>query len=136
MKKNKKTLIIAGVVIIVSGVIALFWTLWQDGVFASVLKKKTPRLPQNNTTPVPVPTDMFPLKLGSRGENVKKLQLRLCAVLEYFAFARPFIYNGKKTTKLKVDGIFGSMTQAAVEWWFMTKKSEVSEAEMNNIKAK
>ena len=136
MKKNKKTLIIAGVVIIVSGVIALFWTLWQDGFFASVLKKKTPHLPQNNTTPVPVPTDMFPLKLGSRGENVKRLQLRLSAVLEYFAFARPFIYNGKKTTKLRADGIFGSMTQAAVEWWFMTKKSEVSEAEMNNIKAK
>ena len=61
MKKNKKTLIIAGVVIIVSGLIALFWTLWQDGVISSVLKKKNPRLPQNNTTPVPVPTDMFPL---------------------------------------------------------------------------
>lgn len=136
MKKNKKTLIIAGVVIIVSGLIALFWTLWQDGVISSVLKKKNPRLPQNNTTPVPVPTDMFPLKLGCRGENVRKLQRKLSAVLEYFAFARPFIYNGKKTTKLKVDGVFGSMTQAAVEWWFMIKKSEVSEAEMNNIKAK
>lgn len=43
----------------------------------------------------------FPLKYGSRGNNVKSLQR--------------FLNYSDASYKLKVDGVFGSLTQAAVE---------------------
>lgn len=61
---------------------------------------ETPSNGGGSNTPAPAANDDFPLKKGSRGERVKKLQEFL---------------NKTNNETLVVDGIFGSKTEAAVK---------------------
>lgn len=61
---------------------------------------ETPSNGGGSNTPEPAANDDFPLKKGSRGERVKKLQEFL---------------NNMNNESLVVDGIFGSKTEAAVK---------------------
>ena len=61
---------------------------------------ETPSNGGGSNTPAPAANDDFPLKKGSKGERVKKLQEFL---------------NNNNNESLVVDGIFGSKTEAAVK---------------------
>ena len=73
------------------------------------------------------------LKLGSRGENVKKLQRYLHGQLvlaPIYDKAWPTL-NGTTINSLVVDGIFGEKTECACQWWFgrtSVKTSEIPES--------
>jgi hypothetical protein len=61
----------------------------------------------------------FPLKMGSRGENVKKLQRYL---------------NNKMPSpmkRLEIDGIFGELTEKAL--LAVANKNEINEREFNKL---
>ena len=136
MKKNKH-LVIAGIALVVVGIACFVWYLADKGVFASILGKRNTIDSENKqTNNTPVPTDAFPLRKGSSGTNVRRLQEKLNAAIVYFLASRPFMYDGKQLTKIEADGVFGKKTQAAVNWYYMINKAEVTEAEFNQIKGK
>lgn len=61
------------------------------------------------------------LKLGSRGQSVRQLQMYLNGQLLANYYVRsdyPVDKSGKRITQLKVDGIFGEQTQAVCLWQF------------------
>ncbi len=89
MKANKKKIIIIVVIALILGAILYF-----------ILRK--PKAPDASTaTPgsTPVDSGVFPLKLGSKGSEVKALQSYL---------------NNKYGASLVVDGSWGPATGAAV----------------------
>lgn len=136
MKQNKH-LVIVGVALVIVGIACLMWHLANKGVFASILGKKNTGVHKNDgqaNSNVPVSTDTFPLRKGSRGNNVKRLQLALNGAIAFLMPARPFLYDGKQRTSIAVDGVWGDETQAAVNWYYMLNKVEVTEAELSRIK--
>ena len=122
---KKRTFIIITVLLILVAVAAI---LWQTGVFAKKNKttgsnnlssnsgsnssgKTTTALSSNTTA-----TDKFPLKLGSKGNNVKLLQRVLNAGIKYDFDGKITTDKGKTYTSLVVDGIFGTNTYNVAEY--------------------
>lgn len=80
----------------------------------------------NNTTIVPAGTNDFPLKYGSKGDNVKKLQIYLNSKGCYSIGDAPCL-------PLVVDGVWGPLTQNAV--MKVIKDSSITQAYFDaNIK--
>lgn len=133
MKINKH-LVWSGVAVVSVGVACLVWYLVNRGVLAFWRSKK----PTGTTTPavnsVSVLTDAFPLRYGSRGANVKRLQTALNRAIVFLMPARPFLIDGKQRTSIAVDGVWGDETRAAVNWYYMFNKVEITEAELSRIK--
>lgn len=76
---------------------------------------------QHDTDPV--------LGMGSRGENVKKLQQFLHEKLilaPIYNKVSP-VCNGKTLDNLTIDGIFGEKTECACQWWFGKTSVKLSE---------
>ncbi len=60
-----------------------------------------PATPVTNATPAaPAGNDNFPLNLGSRGDNVKRLQMALNRI--------------RANNNLEIDGVFGPVTKNAL----------------------
>lgn len=135
MKTHNKHLLIAGIIILVSGLAALGYWLWKDGIVRSILKGRQPSSPlgDGGNAPDSVPTDLFPLHRGSVGKNVKTLQRALNAAIAYFIPARPFVYRGKQRSAIAVDGVWKDETQAAVNWFYMIDKKQITEAELRRL---
>ena len=133
MKKHNKHILIAGIIILVSGLAALGYWLWKDGIVSSILKGRQPSSPLGGNAPDSVPTDLFPLHRGSVGKNVKTLQRALNAAIAYFIPARPFVYRGKQRSAIAVDGVWKDETQAAVNWFYMIDKKQITEAELRRL---
>lgn len=135
MKTHNKHLLIAGIIILVSGLAALGYWLWKDGIVSSMLKGRQPSSPSGDggNAPSTVPTDLFPLRRGSIGSNVKALQRALNAAIAYFIPARPFVYRGKQRSAIAVDGVWKDETQAAVNWFYMIDKKQITEAELRRL---
>jgi len=135
MKTHNKHLLIAGIIILVSGLAALGYWLWKDGIVSSILKGRQPSSPlgDGGNAPDTVPTDLFPLRRGSVGKNVKTLQRALNAAIAHFIPARPFIYRGVQKTSIAVDGVWKDETQAAVNWFYMIDKKQITEAELRRL---
>lgn len=131
---NNKTLFIGGLVVAVFGLAGLVWWLHKEGIFTSFRGKKTTDTTTPATNSVAVPTDAFPLRRGSKGANVRRLQSALNSAIVFLMPARPFLYNGRQRTSIAVDGVWGNETQAAVNWYYMLNKVEITEAELSQIK--
>jgi hypothetical protein len=105
-----------------------YWLPITIGVIGAIYilrsLRKTPsvmdpngRVETGGGTPTPTPTEKFPLKKGSKGELVKKLQLALGA---------------DKLPKYGIDGDFGTETLNALK--AATGKTQVdSQAEIDAI---
>lgn len=119
MTKNKKIVIAIAVVLIIAIVVYLAWDSplmeklrgvkkMDDSV--DTAKKDTtvinPATPNLIPTPI-VANDDFPLKIGSRGSNVKYLQTALNKINEKGGLPN-------KYEPLVVDGIFGDATRIAI----------------------
>ncbi len=138
MKEVNKTLFISGLIVVAFGLVALVLWLQKEGVFSRLfIKKANSSIASGSgsrSSGSALPTDTFPLRKGSRGENVKRLQTALNKAIAFLMPARPFLYKGKQLTSIGVDGVFGNETQAAVNWYYMLNKVEVTEAELSQIK--
>lgn len=111
---NKKTLLFIVIAIIIVIIIVLVFK-YRDvlfGVSASPVQLPSPGLPSKSSN------DNFPLKLGSRGPNVKILQQSLNNLSLTLGF-----------TRLTEDGVFGSKTQDAVNK--ALSKKEVTQDDFN-----
>jgi peptidoglycan hydrolase-like protein with peptidoglycan-binding domain len=97
---NKKTAIITAISILTLGII-----------FVIARRSKAKKENEQGIT------SEFPLQIGSRGDNVKKLQ--------------SYLNTRIKTTKLIIDGIFGVLTQAALK--SVTGKISITEQEFNSL---
>ena len=58
------------------------------------------------------------LQYGSRGSEVKRLQIFLNQQLSLLIWKGLPTLNGKQIKELSTDGIFGAETQAVVKWYF------------------
>lgn len=58
------------------------------------------------------------LQYGSRGSEVKRLQIFLNQQLSLLIWKGLPTLNGKQIKELSTDGIFGTETQAVVKWYF------------------
>lgn len=116
---NKKILI--PVLLGVSGLIFLF----KDKIFGKKGDEKEPKkesepspTPTPKPTPTQTPTDAFPLKYGSKGNNVKLLQEAI---------------GVENLGGSKIDGDFGRKTEAAV-FTFLGKKTVDNKGEIDKIR--
>lgn len=94
---RKKIIIIVVAIILISIILYYVFRKKNTGEFTSIQPNLTPGTP----TPVPAPVmSEFPLKEGSRGENVKRMQYALNRI------------SGKDP--INVDGVFGSQTRTKI----------------------
>jgi len=111
----KKKLIIAAVVLIVLIVITYF-IVKNKKVDAPVQEVKNPVNP-GSTTPAQTGNDDFPLKVGSKGENVERLQTAL----------------KKLGANIIVDGDFGQQTYSMILVTINTSAYPVTIEKFNEI---
>ena len=110
-KSNKQIIIILAVTatIIAAIVIAYF-----------VMRKKssTKIVPVGEVEDQEDPVGVTTLQFGSRGSEVKRLQIFLNQQLSLLIWKGLPTLNGKQIKELSTDGIFGAETQAVVKWYF------------------
>lgn len=117
---NKRPLIILVVLIILlAGVATAYFILRK--------KDKTPA-----ATPDSEPTDNQPavsgvLQMGSRGDDVKRLQAFLNKQLAILVWRDMPLCDGEQITRLAEDGIFGKKTLAVVKWYFNSTTVNVNQ---------
>lgn len=123
---SKRTCIILAIcLLIVAGSAGAYWYLRK--------KHKASDAGTDGTLPAGdggqhVDTDPV-LKMGSRGENVKKLQQFLhekLVLAPIYNKVSP-VCNGKTLDNLTIDGIFGEKTECACQWWFGKTSVKLSE---------
>lgn len=136
MKRDNKILLVGGCIVLVFGLVGLVWWLYKEGVFVRLFAKERGGYGSNvyEGGTIVSAADTFPLRKGSRGNNVKRLQSALNGAIAFLMPARPFLYNGKQRTSIAVDGVWGDETQAAVNWYYMLNKVEITEVELSRIK--
>ena len=64
------------------------------------------------------PVGVTSLQFGSRGSEVKRLQIFLNQQLSLLIWKGLPTLNGEQIKELSTDGIFGAKTQAVVKWYF------------------
>lgn len=64
------------------------------------------------------PSSVTTLQYGSRGSEVKRLQIFLNQQLSLLVWKGLPTLNGEQIKELSTDGIFGAKTQAVVKWYF------------------
>ena len=110
-KSNKQIIIILAVTdtIIAAIVIAYF-----------VMRKKssTKIVPIGEVEDQEDPVGVTTLQYGSRGSEVKRLQIFLNQQLSLLIWKGLPTLNGEQIKELSTDGIFGAKTQAVVKWYF------------------
>ena len=110
-KSNKQIIIILAVTatIIAAIVIAYF-----------VMRKKSSAkiVPIGEVGDQEDPVGVTTLQFGSRGSEVKRLQIFLNQQLSLLVWRGLPTLNGEQIKELSTDGIFGSKTQAVVKWYF------------------
>ena len=110
-KSNKQIIIILAVTatIIAAIVIAYF-----------VMRKKssTKIVPVGEVEDQEDPVGVTTLQFGSRGSEVKRLQIFLNQQLSLLIWKGLPTLNGEQIKELSTDGIFGAETQAVVKWYF------------------
>ena len=110
-KSNKQIIIILAVTatIITAIVIAYF-----------VMRKKSSSkiVPIGEVEDQADPVGVTTLQYGSRGSEVKRLQIFLNQQLSLLIWKGLPTLNGKQIKELSTDGIFGAETQAVVKWYF------------------
>ena len=110
-KSNKQIIIILAVTatIIAAIVIAYF-----------VMRKKSSAkiVPIGEVGDQEDPVGVTTLQYGSRGSEVKRLQIFLNQQLSLLIWKGLPTLNGKQIKELSTDGIFGAETQAVVKWYF------------------
>lgn len=110
-KSNKQIIIILAVTatIIAAIVIAYF-----------VMRKKssTKIVPVGEVEDQEDPVGVTTLQYGSRGSEIKRLQIFLNQQLSLLIWKGLPTLNGKQIKELSTDGIFGAETQAVVKWYF------------------
>lgn len=110
-KSNKQIIIILAVTatIITAIVIAYF-----------VMRKKSSAkiVPIGEVEDQEDPVGVTTLQYGSRGSEVKRLQIFLNQQLSLLIWKGLPTLNGKQIKELSTDGIFGAETQAVVKWYF------------------
>lgn len=121
MKANNKRplIILAVLIILLAGVATAYFILRK--------KDKTPA-----ATPDSEPADDQPavsgvLQMGSRGDDVKRLQAFLNKQLFFLVWRDMPVCDGKQITKLAEDGIFGKETLAVVKWYFNSTTVNVNQ---------
>lgn len=106
-KNNKKVAIIISItIVILLSIVAAYFFLRK--------KENTSSL---NVSALKVEET---LAFGSSGEEVKRLQNYLNGQLKLSVWKDLPMLNGQEIKELDVDGIFGSKTQAVVQWRFGT----------------
>lgn len=110
-KSNKQIIIILAVTatIIAAIVIAYF-----------VMRKKSSAkiVPIGEVGDQEDPVGVTTLQYGSRGSEVKRLQIFLNQQLSLLIWKGLPTLNSKQIKELSTDGIFGAETQAVVKWYF------------------
>ena len=110
-KSNKQIIIILAVTatIIAAIVIAYF-----------VMRKKSSAkiMPIGEVEDQEDPVGVTTLQYGSRGSEVKRLQIFLNQQLSLLIWKGLPTLNGEQIKELSTDGIFGVKTQAVVKWYF------------------
>ena len=76
----------------------------------------------NNNTGINYATDNFPLKLWSRGANVKRLQIHLNGLIENANRNFNDLIGIPRDPLLVVDGAFGPKTEARVVQYFNVRE--------------
>lgn len=109
--KNKKVVIL----VVAIGIVALSYFLIKK---KKAQKEADSLFNQSQSPSQPVSNDEFPLKNGSKGDNVKKLQDYLNLNIK------------PPMAKLKVDGMFGPATEAALS--SVTSKKTMTKEDFNN----
>lgn len=109
MKKVNKNIVLIVLIalLLIAAIIVTYFIMRKKQSQSSNVQTTT----SDSTTPTT-------LRYGSRGDDVKRLQEYLNSQLSLMIWRGYPTYNGQEIKKLTVDGIFGSRTQAAVEWYF------------------
>lgn len=109
MKKNTIIALVVAVLAVAGTVVFLwFYDKKQNAAPEAKTEPQNPTTPENPTTP-PAPVTVFPLRKGSKGEEVKKLQRKMNEYSDYYYFTMTV---KPPYQKLIVDGDFGPKTDA------------------------
>jgi len=119
MKKETTAKIVKTGIIVVLGAIAAYVIVKK--VRQRIDEQKEEKITNDKVIDEPVST--FPLKVGSRGEEVKKLQQYLNQKLQEA--------YGRQATMLDVDGIFGAKTEDALK--AVSGNTQVAKSEYEKI---
>ena len=122
---SKRTYIILAIcLLIIAGSIGAYWYLRKKQKASDAGADQTlPSAGDQRADSDPV------LKMGSRGENVKKLQQFLhekLVLAPIYDKPNP-VCNGKTLDSLVIDGIFGEKTECACQWWYGKTSVKLSE---------
>lgn len=120
MKKNNKILLLVCIIVVVITAATLYYfeKKRKEELSEGEIKSSSGTTTQTTTSSV------FPLKKGSKGEEVKNLQRKINEYLTYYWF----MLQVKPTYQtLSVDGIWGTKTESNVQYVF--KKNQISEQE-------
>lgn len=107
MKKNTIIALIVAV-LAVAGTVVFLWQ-YDKKQNAAPEAKSEPTKPGTTPAKPKQPVSVFPLKQGSKGEEVKKLQRKLNEYSDYYYFTMTV---KPPYQKLTVDGDFGEKTAA------------------------
>lgn len=136
---KKKYIRVAGIIIVVAGVVGVAFWLWKDGVLGRLFSSSataqdgTPQSGGGAATGQKAATDAFPLRRGSRGANVRRLQELLNNAILMLSTIKPFRYMNRIMKSIAVDGVWGPATQAAVDWFYYGKKNKITQEEFNQM---
>ena len=114
--KNKQKIALVAILLLLIGIV----------VFLMLRRKGAEEISLSNTlAPTPARDDSFPLSMGSRGENVKKLQtkMNMWMLVNYNDLATKPKHQygvdaGLPMKEILIDGIFGQNTREFVRTIF------------------
>ena len=110
-KSNKQIIIILAVTATIIAAIVIAY-------FAMRKKSSAKIVPIGEVEDQEDPVGVTTLQFGSRGSEVKRLQIFLNQQLSLLIWKGLPTLNGKQIKELSTDGIFGAETQAVVKWYF------------------
>lgn len=110
-KSNKQIIIILAVTATIIAAIVIAY-------FAMRKKSSAKIVPIGEVEDQEDPVGVTTLQYGSRGSEVKRLQIFLNQQLSLLIWKGLPTLNGKQIKELSTDGIFGAETQAVVKWYF------------------
>ncbi len=110
-KSNKQIIIILAVTATIIAAIVIAYFVMRNKSSAKIVPIGEV---EDQVDPVGVTT----LQYGSRGSEVKRLQIFLNQQLSLLIWKGLPTLNGKQIKELSTDGIFGAETQAVVKWYF------------------
>lgn len=110
-KSNKQIIIILAVTATIIAAIVIAYFVMRKRSSAKIV-------PIGEVGDQEDPVGVTTLQYGSRGSEVKRLQIFLNQQLSLLIWKGLPTLNGKQIKELSTDGIFGAETQAVVKWYF------------------